>query len=108
MFFGILGVLVVNNYSTDCAGILPPSSLPAFPNSFGVKGIWYTAFGANCMRKVYISARGRITIPADIRRELGIKPGSQMTVTMRGNEVILTLKPGVSSHALEDRRDKPF
>ena len=41
------------------------------------------------MRYVYASTRGRVTIPADIRRQLGIGPGSRVTVSVQDDEIVL-------------------
>ena len=40
-----------------------------------------------------VSSRGQITLPAALRKRLGIKSGDVMILEDRGNEVVL--KPGV-------------
>lgn len=41
------------------------------------------------MAVVQISDKGQITLPARIRKKLGIKPRSQVVVTVRDGEVLL-------------------
>jgi AbrB family looped-hinge helix DNA binding protein len=38
---------------------------------------------------VRVNTRGQITIPAAVRRELGIVPGSQVEVEVRDGEIVL-------------------
>ena len=40
-----------------------------------------------------VSSRGQITLPAALRKRLGIKSGSVVIVENRGNEIVI--KPGV-------------
>lgn len=41
------------------------------------------------MTAVYVSDKGQITLPVDIRRKLGITPKTKMEVELRANEVVL-------------------
>ena len=41
------------------------------------------------MTAVYVSDKGQVTLPAEIRRRLGIKPRSKMDVEVKDNQVIL-------------------
>ena len=41
------------------------------------------------MTSVRVSDKGQVTLPAEVRRKLGIKPGSRMEVEIRDNRVIL-------------------
>ena len=41
------------------------------------------------MAFVRTDARGRVTIPAAIRRELGLHAGSAITIERRGDEIVL-------------------
>lgn len=38
---------------------------------------------------VYISDKGQVTLPAKIRKRLGIKPKSKMDIEVRDNEIVL-------------------
>lgn len=42
------------------------------------------------MAAVRVSTKGQIVIPADVRRELGITPGTYVAVSRRGKSVELT------------------
>jgi len=46
-----------------------------------------------------VSAKGRITVPADIRRELGIKPGGRVRFIRKGKQVMIEAyeEPPISS-----------
>lgn len=41
------------------------------------------------MTSVRVSEKGQVTLPARVRRELGIKSRSQMEVEIKGGEIIL-------------------
>ncbi len=61
------------------------------------------------MTKVRVSERGQITIPAGVRRKMGIKPGGEVALEMRGDEVVLRPMLSISDVAgiFRDRvRDK--
>jgi AbrB family looped-hinge helix DNA binding protein len=40
-----------------------------------------------------------VTIPADVRRAMGIHPGTRVQVEVRGNEIVLRPLPSVSELA---------
>lgn len=40
------------------------------------------------MDSVYVTSRGRIVIPARLRRRLGIKPGTKVCFIERDNEIV--------------------
>ena len=40
------------------------------------------------MDSVYVTSRGRIVIPARLRRRLGIKPGTKVCFIERGNDIL--------------------
>jgi AbrB family looped-hinge helix DNA binding protein len=40
------------------------------------------------MDVAYISTKGRLVIPARIRRKLGIKPGTKVCFVERGNDIL--------------------
>lgn len=41
------------------------------------------------MPTLQVSDKGRITIPAKVRRELGIQPGSRVELEVCGNEIVI-------------------
>lgn len=41
------------------------------------------------MPTIRLSDKGQVTLPAEMRRKLGLKPGSRMDVEIQGNKVIL-------------------
>ncbi|MEN6372854.1 MAG: AbrB/MazE/SpoVT family DNA-binding domain-containing protein [Armatimonadota bacterium] len=41
------------------------------------------------MAAIYVSDKGQVTLPADIRKKLGIIPKSKMEIEVRDNEVVL-------------------
>ena len=40
------------------------------------------------MNSVYVTTRGRIVIPARLRRKLGIKPGTKVCFIERGSDIL--------------------
>jgi AbrB family looped-hinge helix DNA binding protein len=40
------------------------------------------------MDSVYVTTRGRIVIPARLRRKLGIKPGTKVCFIERGSDIL--------------------
>lgn len=42
------------------------------------------------MGKVTVEKRGRIVIPSEIRKALGIKEGSELSIQIEGGRIILT------------------
>lgn len=43
------------------------------------------------MRTVVIDDRGRILIPKDVRKQIGLRPGQQVRIELQKNAMILTL-----------------
>lgn len=41
------------------------------------------------MKAVTIDKKGRVTIPSEGRRELGLKPGDKLTVSVKGGFIVL-------------------
>jgi AbrB family looped-hinge helix DNA binding protein len=41
------------------------------------------------MRRVRLSSKGRIVIPAEVRSQLGLKRGSLLTVRLEGKRVVM-------------------
>lgn len=69
--------------------------------------------------KTYISTKGQLVIPAELRRKYGIKPGTRVEVIDRGDQIILqpiteeyvrklrgSLKGGNALRVLEEERRK--
>jgi AbrB family looped-hinge helix DNA binding protein len=50
------------------------------------------------MSRATLSAKNQIVIPRDAREALGVKPGDQLLVVVRGDKVIVLQKPR-SHHA---------
>jgi AbrB family looped-hinge helix DNA binding protein len=48
-----------------------------------------------------ITKKGQVTIPAEVRRHLGIKKGSKVAFVMNGDEVWLVTKGSVVEHTAE-------
>ena len=44
-----------------------------------------------------IGARGQITLPADMLKRLGLKPGDHMDVQEEGNRIVLIPAPPLSA-----------
>ncbi len=42
-----------------------------------------------------VQEKGQVVIPADVRSELGLKPGDQVTVEARNGEAVVRKKRGV-------------
>ena len=58
---------------------------------------------------VKITSRGRITIPAEIRRRLGLLPGTKVTFQVEGDEVRIvkaTGHPGRGKRLIEHMRGR--
>lgn len=41
------------------------------------------------MRTTRLSSKGQVVIPMDIRRRLGLKPGTELLVTTAGRKIVL-------------------
>jgi len=46
--------------------------------------------GSKIMGKITVEKRGRIVIPAEVRRALGIKEGSELLVEVERGRIVLT------------------
>ena len=53
-----------------------------------------------------ITAKGRITIPAELRRKYGLLPGAEVEVVEKNGLVVIQLKGGLNRGPL-DRRATP-
>ncbi len=49
------------------------------------------------LKPVNIRRKGQITLPAEIRHELGLEEGDQLLITRRGKEIVL-----ISTEEVED------
>lgn len=69
--------------------------------------------------EAYISTKGQLVIPAELRRKYGIKPGTRVEVIDRGDQIVLqpiteeyvrklrgSLKGGNALRILEEERRK--
>ena len=69
--------------------------------------------------KTYVSTKGQLVIPAELRRKYGIKPGPRVEVIDQGDQIILqpiteeyvrklrgSLKGGNALRVLEEERRK--
>jgi len=43
-----------------------------------------------------ITSQGQVSVPAAIRRQLGVAPGSTLQWTLRGDEVVVRARKGVT------------
>jgi AbrB family looped-hinge helix DNA binding protein len=49
------------------------------------------------MQVITVSSKGQIAIPKAIREALNLAAGSELTVALRGHEIILSKEPGWKS-----------
>ena len=69
--------------------------------------------------KTYVSTKGQLVIPAELRRKYGIKPGTRVEIIDRGDHIVLqpiteeyvrklrgSLKGGNALRVLEEERRK--
>ena len=69
--------------------------------------------------KTYVSTKGQLVIPAELRRKYGIKPGTRVEIIDRGDQIVLqpiteeyvrklrgSLKGGNALRVLEEERRK--
>lgn len=52
------------------------------------------------MQSVKVSDKYQIAVPAQVRRQLGIKPGDRLLVDVRGNHVLLMPEPANYAEAM--------
>jgi len=53
-------------------------------------GLFMFHSGSSKMGKITVEKRGRIVIPAEIRRALGIREGSELIVELDNGRIVLT------------------
>jgi AbrB family looped-hinge helix DNA binding protein len=41
------------------------------------------------MRFVTMTEKGQITVPVEIRRSLGLKPGKKLNITLKGDDIVI-------------------
>ena len=51
------------------------------------------------MKIAHLSEKGQITIPADVRKRLGLRPGDRIEVMVSGGSIILRPIPPISAVA---------
>ncbi len=51
------------------------------------------------MQIAQVSERGQITIPAEVRRRLGLRPGAKLEIEVRDDAIILRPIPSISALA---------
>jgi len=51
------------------------------------------------MKIAQVSERGQITIPADLRRRLGLRPGTKVEIEVQDDAIILRPVPSISAVA---------
>ena len=62
------------------------------------------------MKIAHVSERGQITIPAEVRRRLGLGPGAKLEIEVQDNAIILRPIPSISALAgifRQHAREKP-
>jgi AbrB family looped-hinge helix DNA binding protein len=59
---------------------------------------------------VTVDAKGRITLPQDLREELGVEPGTEVAVRRRDDRVVIEPEddPEAIVADLEDRIEAPY
>ncbi len=62
-------------------------------------GTYYTHTGKN-LRVIVVEKRGRITLPSEIRRALGIKEGTMLEAAIEGGKIVLRLARRASAKDL--------
>ncbi|MDZ7592759.1 MAG: AbrB/MazE/SpoVT family DNA-binding domain-containing protein [Rubrivivax sp.] len=50
-----------------------------------------------------VSEKGQVTIPKDIRAAAGVLPGAEVSFSIDGGKIVITL---VASHVRNDRRER--
>jgi antitoxin PrlF len=54
------------------------------------------------MQTVTVSDKGQVVIPAEIRRRLGITPGSQLNFTLEGNTIRVEVRHCIPPTRIEE------
>ena len=70
------------------AQALSPSTIPSSGRSPKVMTIGNVFQHGGVMDSVYVTTRGRIVIPARLRRKLGIKPGTKVCFIEHGSDIL--------------------
>ena len=59
-------------------------------------------------RSIKVSARGQITLPSDIQKEIGIRKGDEMLLIRKGEKIILEKPDRVARKFKDEFRDIQF
>ncbi|KIQ54874.1 AbrB/MazE/SpoVT family DNA-binding domain-containing protein [Meiothermus taiwanensis] len=59
------------------------------------------------MVKRRVGSKGQITLPKQIRELLGLEPGGEVLLELRGGEVVLRARRGIPLEALRGRLKSP-
>lgn len=63
-----------------------------------------TATGEMKFRSIKVSAKGQITLPSDIQKEIGIRKGDEILLIKKGEKIILE-KPERSTNKFKEEFD---
>ncbi len=56
-------------------------------------------------RSIKVSAKGQITLPSDIQKEIGIKKGDEMVLIKKGEKIILEKPERIAKRLKDDFTD---
>ncbi|MGI0062595.1 MAG: AbrB/MazE/SpoVT family DNA-binding domain-containing protein [Nitrosotalea sp.] len=56
-------------------------------------------------RSIKVSAKGQITLPSDIQKEIGIKKGDEMVLIKKGEKIILVKPERIAKRLKDDFTD---
>ncbi len=56
-------------------------------------------------RSIKVSAKGQITLPSDIQKEIGIKKGDEMVLIKKGKKIILEKPERIAKRFKDDFTD---
>ncbi len=67
-----------------------------------------TAAGEMKFRSIKVSAKGQITLPSDIQKEIGIRKGDEILLIKKGEKIILEKPERAANKFKEEFYDIPF
>jgi len=56
-------------------------------------------------KMIKVSAKGQITLPSDMQREIGIKKGDEILLIKKGNRILLEKQENMAKKIEDDLRD---
>lgn len=59
------------------------------------------------MMETVVSSKGQVVIPARLRRELGLRPGTRLKVSRMGDSLVLSGEESAFSLWLRERAKRP-